>query len=1296
MAPAEPVDLRKDGYCLVWAPRRCLRFSAPRGGVALAVRAADSMVEQVSVEEEFDRADVTWFRVQVGDGRALYVAAVYLPPLGHEFCCAGCDSPQCTRSHVREALAYLGESAARLATKGDVLLAGDFNARAGTEGARWREVTDELLVPDVCVLANPVDADDVLVPTRQDPVTGSQSVLDLVITGVANTCVTTVSVDAAAGLSDHYALLCVLTQPVLEDGKEGVLSPNYGFTSPVPRHLRAKPSVALSRRAEQLQQYQDTVDARLLQAPALDSVEEEVNQLERILLSSAFSAGLCERRRREHNHAHTFALTQRRLEAARQQLCNARQLAEPTQRQAAMDAARARLDTLEARKREELPARRAVQRVRREMARAEEISRLQQLWVTNENGLLARQMLKDQQGTYSHRGTRPVVPLPVRQRALWRREQFLRKRFGEGVPLGEFEEDVACSQPPTLLEVETAVRQLSGNSAAIGVPLFPLRWASTPALLERLCALMGRIWRTGLVPASFCEVEVVLIPKPGSADYRVIGVGTALSRLFRLLMYNRVLAQVRPLLSPEQFGFLPGRSTQHASFLSSSTTRCAQATGNVVETVFLDIASAYGTTSWGLVLARMAESGVTADIQRLTHNYYRQQRMFTKVGNLVSDWIIVSIGLTEGDPMSPLSFILVIDKSVQRLHSAVLRSGLPAGIPMLGGGQMVSVWYADDGRLFSLCEEGMHTLTAMVSEEFTAMRFKMNVAPNKSAAQRGLPDGKVRRAAARRRLATATPYQLQGNDLPVVDCYKHVGVMTHSAGPQASEAAQTQKLRGVIAGIIRRVTTAPVRHRTLLYASRLYTAHWLPGVMYAVGLYATGPPAVVSNMESIVLRVVMKASNTPLVALRSVMGFPTLATRYDMDRLLTLLRFLSGAARDLVKQQLCVEVALYTRLVAEGTREGLISARKLWWHRTRTLLAWLDVVCDAPFRAVHPDCPASWVTWAETCAGRWCEQLRLGAPMEALVRSALLCVEGRRRQRELQRCEASLAEVQDLLDTPNMAPFVADTRRDLTDVRVQLRGGRRVLFGHSFFHIVRCPWCTEEGQFNVRHLLRDCPNWEQLRVEAWERARRAALAAGVKVAAGDVQQHRDSWYRLMCGASVSHTFVGLHLDEPTHFARGPVPATRHLRLNMKAYHRLLAITGVFLRTVVEQTRALLGEEGRVWDVNPDVNAPRQRISHHAQELDELRRTGRAGGLALDPVAVGAEAEVEEEADDGMNIVAELARAVRDGDLARVQELAAVIGQAWVERNPVAATPVDEAEAELDLDAILADVLERQE
>jgi len=170
-------------------------------------------------------------------------------------------------------------------------------------------------------------------------------------------------------------------------------------------------------------------------------------------------------------------------------------------------------------------------------------------------------------------------------------------------------------------------------------------------------------------------------------------------------------------------------------------------------------------------------------------------------------------------------------------------------------------------------------------------------------------------------------------------------------------------------------------------------------------------------------------------------------------------------------------------------------------------------------------------------------------------------------------------------------------------------------------------------------------------VAAWEHALGLVISEGVAVAGGGVTLHRHLWYSLTCGAAVPNGFIGLNLDRPTHFARGPVGATRHLRQVLPLYVRLLSVTGAFLREVVVKTRELLECGCDLWGYTPAANAPRVTINHAARE--ETGGPGLVGareGSASEEDSEETDPDMEEDEEVGWDGAAKrVAAALRRGD-----------------------------------------------
>jgi hypothetical protein len=203
-----------DGYSLLWLPR-AVGTASLRGGVALLLRQGVDTVSHAVVVDTFPRADVTWFKLSLSTvAQPLFIAAVYLPPHSSSFVCSSCPNISCPKAHVHLALSHLQSSVPRYCVDGHVLVAGDFNVQAQLPVAsrRWCDVQHAFSHPCV-VNANPTTHSGSLLPTRRDPVNGTESVLDLLYTSPQLTAPGATWIDSGAAVSHHYALWATLSLP---------------------------------------------------------------------------------------------------------------------------------------------------------------------------------------------------------------------------------------------------------------------------------------------------------------------------------------------------------------------------------------------------------------------------------------------------------------------------------------------------------------------------------------------------------------------------------------------------------------------------------------------------------------------------------------------------------------------------------------------------------------------------------------------------------------------------------------------------------------------------------------------------------------------------------------------------------------------------------------------------------------------------------------------------------------------------------------------------------------------------
>jgi hypothetical protein len=141
--------------------------------------------------------------------------------------------------------------------------------------------------------------------------------------------------------------------------------------------------------------------------------------------------------------------------------------------------------------------------------------------------------------------------------------------------------------------------------------------------------------------------------------------------------------------------------------------------------------------------------------------------------------------------------------------------------------------------------------------------------------------------------------------------------------------------------------------------------------------------------------------------------------------------------------------------------------------------------------------------------------------------------------------------------------------------------------------------------FTITHLVRDCAAFEEERVAFWTLAQQAAVAAEIHIAQPVLQQ-RHEWFLLTCGAAVPHTFMKLHLDMQTHFARAASATTAHDRKRARdipVYRKLLHLTGLLLQFVVARTGTRLEAVKAALPRTPRSGVRHPQVKHRLLELE---------------------------------------------------------------------------------------------
>ncbi len=1172
------------------------------GGVAVAVRQHSPHILAATVVEVCPMADMLCVRLTLlGCLRYMYVIAVYLPPTGRQYECE-CASTACPKCHIAPALAWLTAMVQQCTTDGDVIVTGDFNANMQLDSdSRCIALTQHLLQgphPPLALL-HPHDDDGKLIGTRQSD-HGGYSVLDLCLLSSRLLLHCIVTVSDGAVIADHCALHATYTfsdadgaddTPVYDDNV--VWPPKY-----LTRMHRMHEQVSLPHHQLQLQA---CVAASMPALRQLQQQHGDVFKLAHMLEDVVSSALLGVQRNlglvRTVRGVPTPALPpdvqlQRQKERLRRKL---HRLHGSSQHAQTCELLSAELNDVMQQQRLVRSQQRLLHRQWQSQVKRQRQDVLDHLWASNNSRTLAseRRVLLTSHLAVAKRPPRAGQDTARIERDVWEWHRYLQDKYAPGyrtdmpavnvydtqrLQLRQQCHGVVCDVPVTVDEVQRAVKLLHAQSAAIGVPTAVIKLLTSHDFVHTLVFIIQRMLDGDGVPDFYCIVRAVVLHKKGDkgnkSNYRIIGVGPAISRVIQLVALNRLLqyATSDVAISVNQHGFVFGRSTEQCVFSVLSAAACATERGDKAVGVFLDIASAFASTPHALILYRLRQLGVPRYLWRFMDSWLTQQRMFVQIGRHASPLFPVNIGVVEGGPASPLQFVLVLNTLPARLDTHIGTPG--CGLTVPGAGALVHKWFADDGTVWGTGDVNVQPLLDACAEEASGIGMIFNVGPAKTAAVCLRPTGKYQRTRVNRQLQQF-PLQLHlGDDsVPFTLAYKYLGVWVHSNGYFASVKYHVQQLQSVCGTILRQALTCGLRSISLHHGLSLYLQFWKPRLSYCLGFYAATVDLRLQHVEEVVLKVMCAAPNMPVCVLRSIAGVPSFHCVLQQAQLGLLWRVLLSPPGDIQRHILGEMVRLCDNK----------QAKTLWWYRVTATLRDMDCMCAAGSAVDAHGVQgggASWYSSVHALALRPSDDIvRDVNALCKLYKRVLLAAEQQRRDMEIQRC-ASLREVEELLVSPNFAPFIVEGRTKACQLRVMLRGGVRQLFDARFRHVDVCPWCRQDGGFTVAHILRDCPNLEQERMQCWQLALQYGVQQGV-MTMHDITQQRHHWYLLTVGAAVPHTFCHMHLDNDTHWARGDgKSATKHLRQHRDTYITLLARTGSFLVSVVHQTAEQLAAESQ--------------------------------------------------------------------------------------------------------------------
>jgi hypothetical protein len=196
---------------------------------------------------------------------------------------------------------------------------------------------------------------------------------------------------------------------------------------------------------------------------------------------------------------------------------------------------------------------------------------------------------------------------------------------------------------------------------------------------------------------------ITLLPKKTGAvdlsDFRPISLVHSFARLLTKILARRLAPRMPELVNANQTAFIQGRCIQDNFLLVQESAKVLHAKNEASLLFKVDIAKAFDSISWPFLLSVLRQRGFGTRWIRWISLLLRTARTQVLVNGFEGDAFLHGRGLRQGDPISPLLFVIAMDV-LAAMFCAAERAGILSHFGVAGIKHRVSL-YADDVVVFA-------------------------------------------------------------------------------------------------------------------------------------------------------------------------------------------------------------------------------------------------------------------------------------------------------------------------------------------------------------------------------------------------------------------------------------------------------------------------------------------------------------------------------------------------------------------------------------------------------------------
>ncbi|GAA6064832.1 receptor-type tyrosine-protein phosphatase F-like, partial [Tachysurus ichikawai] len=289
----------------------------------------------------------------------------------------------------------------------------------------------------------------------------------------------------------------------------------------------------------------------------------------------------------------------------------------------------------------------------------------------------------------------------------------------------EAEGSVVDSSIPQAEVTEVVEKLLSGKAPGVD-EIRPEYLKSLDVVgLSWLTRLYNIAWRLGTVPLDWQTGVVVPLFKKGDrrmcSNYRGITLLSLPGKVYARVLERRI---VEPRIQEEQCGFRPGRGTLDHLYTLTRLLEGSWEFAQPVHMCFVDLEKAFDCVPRGDLWGVLWEYGVRGPLLRAVRSLYDRSRSLVRIAGSKSDLFPVHVGLRQGCPLSPVLFIIYMDRISRRSRG-------PEGV-RFGDHRISSLLFADDVVLLASSNQDLQCALGRFAAECEAAGMRISTSKSEA------------------------------------------------------------------------------------------------------------------------------------------------------------------------------------------------------------------------------------------------------------------------------------------------------------------------------------------------------------------------------------------------------------------------------------------------------------------------------------------------------------------------------------------------------------------------------------